>query len=93
LRAYALQDQGRDTVEANLELGFQADERDFAVAAHMLKALRVSKIRLITNNPNKQRSLEDHGIQVSERIPMVVPSDPCNQEYLATKKEKLGHLL
>jgi 3,4-dihydroxy 2-butanone 4-phosphate synthase/GTP cyclohydrolase II len=93
LRAYALQDQGRDTVEANIELGFQADERDFAVAAHMLQLLKVSKVRLITNNPNKSRSLEENGIEVSERIPMIVPSDPCNREYLETKREKLGHLL
>ena len=93
LRAYALQDEGRDTVEANLELGFEADERDFAVAAHMLQMLRVSKIRLITNNPNKQRSLEENGIEVSERIPMIAASDPCNKEYLETKRRKLGHLL
>lgn len=93
LRAYALQDEGRDTVEANLELGFEADERDFAVAAHMLQMLRVSKIRLITNNPNKQRSLEENGIEVPERIPMIAASDPCNKGYLETKRRKLGHLL
>lgn len=93
LKAYALQDEGRDTVEANLELGFGADERDFAVAAHMLRMLRVSRIRLITNNLNKQRSLEENGIEVSERIPMITAADPCNKEYLETKRRKLGHLL
>jgi 3,4-dihydroxy 2-butanone 4-phosphate synthase/GTP cyclohydrolase II len=93
VRAYALQDQGRDTVEANIELGFQPDERNFAVAAHMLRALNIGRIRLITNNPTKSATLSRHGIVVEERVAMIPTPDPCSVKYLATKKEKLGHLL
>ncbi len=93
LRAYALQDRGRDTVEANLDLGFEADARDFAVGAHILQALGLSKIRLITNNPRKIAAMERHGVAVSERVSILTPVDSYNAQYLATKREKLGHLL
>jgi 3,4-dihydroxy 2-butanone 4-phosphate synthase/GTP cyclohydrolase II len=93
LKAYALQDQGRDTVEANLELGFRADERDFAVGAHMLRALGLHRIRLMTNNPLKTSAMERCGISVVERIPSLAAPDPCNAGYLITKREKLGHQL
>ncbi len=93
LRAYALQDQGLDTVEANLELGFKADERDFAVAAHMLRALGVGRVRLVTNNPRKTAALAALGIEVEQRVPMITKPDQHSQQYLATKRDKLGHLL
>jgi len=93
VRAYALQDQGLDTVEANVHLGFGPDERDFAVGAHMLLAMGIRAIRLITNNPAKAAALSRFGISVVERIPMVVEADPYSESYLRTKREKLGHLL
>jgi 3,4-dihydroxy 2-butanone 4-phosphate synthase/GTP cyclohydrolase II len=93
VKAYALQDRGLDTVEANVELGFEPDERDFAVAAHMLLALGVRKIRLMTNNPAKANTLEQLGIVIHERVPILVEPDPCRAGYLATKKEKMGHWL
>lgn len=93
LRAYELQDQGLDTVEANLRLGFRADERDFAVGAHMLLALGVRQVRLMTNNPEKGAVLERHGVDIAERVPVLAPEDPCSAGYLRTKREKLGHLL
>jgi 3,4-dihydroxy 2-butanone 4-phosphate synthase/GTP cyclohydrolase II len=93
VRAYALQDQGFDTVEANVHLGFNPDERDFAVGAHMLLAMGIRSIRLITNNPAKAAALSRFGISVVERIPMVVEADPYSEAYLRTKREKLGHLL
>lgn len=93
LKAYALQDQGRDTVEANLELGFRADERDFAVGAHILRALGLHRIRLVTNNPRKTAAMERCGITVVERIPSLAAPDPCSHGYLTTKREKLGHHL
>ncbi|MEY4668607.1 MAG: 3,4-dihydroxy-2-butanone 4-phosphate synthase / cyclohydrolase [Pseudomonadota bacterium] len=93
VRAYALQDQGLDTVEANVHLGFGPDERDFAVGAHMLLAMGIRAIRLITNNPSKAAALSRYGISVVERIPMVVEADPYSEAYLKTKREKLGHLL
>src|SRR5204862_7213288 len=84
IRAYSLQDQGLDTVEANLALGFRDDERDYAVAAHMLASLNVRSIRLMTNNPNKIRQLEHLGVQVSDRIPHVIPATEWNRFYLET---------
>lgn len=93
VRAYALQDQGLDTVEANVHLGFDPDERDFAVGAHILLAMGVRSIRLITNNPAKSAALARFGIAVVERIPMVVAADPYSEAYLRTKREKLGHIL
>ncbi len=93
LKAYALQEAGHDTVEANLALGFQPDERDFAVGAHMLKALGISSIRLLTNNPRKIAAMERHGINIRERVATCIPPEQYNAHYLATKRDKLGHLL
>ena len=93
LQAYALQDQGRDTIEANLELGYQADCRHFELPAEMLKLLRVSAVRLITNNPEKVEALELAGITVVERISADVALEPTNEFYLRTKREKMGHLV
>jgi 3,4-dihydroxy 2-butanone 4-phosphate synthase / GTP cyclohydrolase II len=93
IRAYALQDQGLDTVEANVHLGFEPDERDFAVGAHMLLSMGLKKIRLMTNNPAKGESLARFGITVVERIPMLVEPDLYSERYLRTKREKLGHIL
>jgi GTP cyclohydrolase II len=90
LKAYALQEAGHDTVEADLALGFQADERDFAVGAHMLKALGLSSIRLLTNNPRKIATMERYGVAVRERVATCIPPEPYNAQYLATKREKVG---
>jgi GTP cyclohydrolase II len=91
IRAYSLQDEGLDTVEANLALGFRDDERDYAVAAHMLKSLKVKSIRLITNNPRKVKQLTEYGIQINDRIPIVIPPNDYNRFYLETKAHKSGH--
>ncbi len=93
VRAYALQDRGLDTVEANLALGFGDDERDYAIAAHMLRSLEVGSIQLMTNNPNKIKQLEQFGIRVSGRLPHVLPPNPYNQFYLETKAKRSGHYI
>jgi GTP cyclohydrolase II len=93
LRAYELQDQGFDTVDANLRLGFAIDARDFGVAARMLKLLHQDKVRLLTNNPAKVAGLEASGITVVERVPHHLPSNPYNERYLATKRDRTGHQL
>lgn len=93
LRAYRLQDQGFDTVEANQRLGLPDEARDFPVAARMLELLGASTIRLLTNNPAKVRALESAGITVSERVPHQLPENPHNARYLATKRDRSGHLL
>lgn len=93
IRAYGLQDQGLDTVEANHALGFPDDSRDYLVAAHMLQALDVKSVRLMTNNPKKIAGLEANGIVVEERIPHVMETNEFNREYLETKAAKSGHLL
>ncbi|MFZ5433904.1 MAG: GTP cyclohydrolase II [Calditrichota bacterium] len=93
IRAYALQDDGLDTVEANHALGFHDDERDYAVAAGMLQALDVGSIQLLSNNPKKIAGLRDHGIVITERIPHLLPPNPHNVNYLATKARKSGHMI
>ncbi len=93
VRAYALQDRGLDTVDANLALGFRDDERDYAIAAHMLASLNVNSVRLMTNNPDKLQQLVKHGIGVSGRIPHVMPATPQNRSYLETKAARSGHLI
>ena len=93
LKAYALQDQGLDTVEANEELGFRADMRDYGVGAQMLVNLGVRKMRLMTNNPKKMVGLEGYGLQITERVPIECEPRPENLKYLATKCQKLGHLI
>ncbi len=93
LRTYAIQDQGFDTVEANEQIGFDADLRDYSLAAEMLVDLGVSNIRLLTNNPQKVRGLKKHGISVADRVPLVVEACSENSAYLDTKRKKLGHWL
>jgi GTP cyclohydrolase II len=92
LQAYELQDSGLDTVEANERLGFKADHRDFALPAEILKRLGVRSVRLLSNNPDKVEALERSGVRVVERVPCEVTPSPHAEEYLRTKKEKLGHL-
>src|SRR6266478_5450585 len=92
LQAYELQDQGLDTVEANERLGFKADHREFALPAEILKALGVSRVRLLSNNPDKVAALEKGGVVVAERVPCEVALSTYAEDYLKTKKEKLGHL-
>jgi len=93
LRAYGLQDHGLDTVEANLALGFRDDERDYAMAAHMLSLLQVRSVHLMTNNPRKIAGLEALGVRVTGRIPLVIPPTESNRFYLETKAAKSGHLI
>jgi GTP cyclohydrolase II len=93
LRAYELQDQGLDTIEANLQLGYKADCREFELPAEILKQLGLRQVRLITNNPEKVEALQLAGIEVVERISAEVPSEPTNERYLQTKREKMGHLV
>jgi GTP cyclohydrolase II len=92
LQAYELQDAGLDTVEANERLGFKADQRDFALPGEILKALGVTRVRLLSNNPEKVEALQRAGIEVVERVPCEVDASPHAEEYLRTKKEKMGHL-
>jgi GTP cyclohydrolase II len=93
IRAYSLQDKGLDTVDANLALGFRDDERDYAVAAHMLASLTVRSVRLLTNNPKKVDALESYGIHVAGRIPHVIPANEYNRFYLQTKAKRSGHIM
>ena len=93
LRAYRLQDQGFDTVDANTRLGLPDEARDFPVAARMLALMNVASIRLMTNNPKKVAALEDAGVTVAERVPHALPDNPHNAGYLATKRDRSGHLL
>jgi len=93
VRAYGLQDQGLDTVEANLALGFADDEREYAVAAHMLHSLDVRSIRLMTNNPSKVAQLTEYGVKITERVPHVLPPNKHNIDYLRTKARKSGHFI
>lgn len=93
MRAYALQDQGFDTVDANHRLGFEDDERNFTIGAELLRKMNVSQVRLMTNNPKKCDSLMGEGIEVIERVPLVAGKGPLNRDYMATKAAKSGHLL
>ncbi|HEX9386645.1 MAG TPA: GTP cyclohydrolase II RibA, partial [Anaerolineales bacterium] len=93
IRAYSLQDEGLDTVEANLALGFRDDERDYAVAAHMLMSLKIQSVQLMTNNPKKINQLTQYGIQVNGRIPHIMEPNEHNRFYLETKAAKSGHMI
>jgi GTP cyclohydrolase II len=93
IKAYALQDHGYDTVEADKLLGFSGDEREYDIAAHMLRSLKIKSAKLITNNPNKIEQLTRHGVKVTDRIPHIMPPNKYNQKYLETKQAKAGHLL
>ncbi|MGI4853799.1 MAG: GTP cyclohydrolase II [Janthinobacterium lividum] len=93
LRAYELQDHGRDTVEANVELGYRADHRDFSLPAEVIKQLGFSEIRLMTNNPEKVEAMESRGVHVTERISAEVAAELTSEKYLQVKREKMGHLI
>jgi 3,4-dihydroxy 2-butanone 4-phosphate synthase/GTP cyclohydrolase II len=92
LRAYALQDGGMDTVEANVHLGFRPDEREFGTGAQILHDLGVRRLRVLTNNPKKLAGLQGYGLEVTSQVPLVVVPNLHNQRYLETKRDKLGHL-
>ena len=93
IRAYKLQEEGLDTVDANLHLGHKADERDYGVGAQILHRLGVRKMRLMTNNPKKRIGLEGYGLQVSEIVPIEIEPNDDNRFYMHTKKERMGHKL
>lgn len=93
IRAYALQDAGADTVEANEQLGFGADLREYAMCGDMLRHLGVTQVRLMTNNPKKVAAVEANGVQVVERVPLISGLNPHNEGYMQTKTDKMGHLL
>lgn len=93
LKAYRLQEEGMDTVEANLHLGFQMDQRDYGVGAQILRSLGISKLRLMSNNPRKRVGLIGYGLEIVENIPIRIHPNPHNEKYLQTKRDKLGHEL
>src|SRR5204863_2745949 len=93
LQAYALQDQGRDTVDANLDLGLPADARHYGAASQVLRDLGITNVRLLTNNPEKSESLEDFGIHVTAQVPLTPRPNPHNLAYLRTKRDRMGHEL
>jgi len=93
IKAYKLQEHGFDTVEANEELGYGADLRDYGVGAQILHDLGVRKMRLLTNNPKKMIGLEGYGLEITEQLPIRQPSNPDNEKYLKTKKDRMGHSL
>lgn len=91
IMAYALQDKGHDTIDANTALGFASDARDYTAAAHMLNLLGVTSLRLLSNNPDKAKALIELGIDVVEQLPLVIAANPFNTAYLATKRDRMGH--
>jgi 3,4-dihydroxy 2-butanone 4-phosphate synthase/GTP cyclohydrolase II len=93
LKAYKLQEEGLDTVDANLELGLPADLRDYGIGAQILKDLGLTSIRILTNNPKKIIGLEGYGLSVTEQVPIVPVPNPHNEAYLATKRDRMGHIL
>ena len=93
MQAYALQDEGLDTVEANEKLGFKADEREFGTGAQILHDLGARRLRVLTNNPKKLQGLAGYGLEIVEQLPLEINSNPHNKKYLETKRDKLGHLL
>ncbi len=93
IKAYALQEDGLDTKEANLALGFHDDEREYSIAAHIIHSLRIKSVRLMTNNPRKIAELQQYGVNVTERIPLIIQPNKYNRFYLETKEKKFGHLL
>ncbi|RXJ84845.1 GTP cyclohydrolase II [Arcobacter sp. CECT 8985] len=93
VNAYSLQDKGRNTVEANLELGFKDDERDYSVVDYIFKDLKIKKLKLITNNPDKIEYVKSLGVEIIERIPSIIKANKYNERYLNTKKEYFGHFL
>jgi len=93
IEAYRKQESGMDTIEANMELGFLPDERNYHAALNILQFFNVGKVLLLTNNPDKMLALEQGGIQIVDRIPLIFPSNPFNDQYLKTKRDKMGHLL
>lgn len=93
VNAYALQDEGRNTIEANVELGFKEDERDYRVVGYIFENLGIKKLKLITNNPSKLKYVESLGVEIVERIPAIIKANKYNELYLSTKKEKMGHLI
>ena len=93
VNAYALQDKGRNTIEANIELGFKEDERDYRVVGYIFENLGIKKLKLITNNPAKLKYVESLVVEIVERIPAIIKSNKYNELYLSTKKEKMGHLI
>jgi len=93
IRAYALQDQGMDTLDANLALGFEGDLREYHIGAQMIKDLGLQSLHLLTNNPDKVEQLEKYGITISSRIPIEIEANPYDSFYLETKKNRMGHIL
>jgi 3,4-dihydroxy 2-butanone 4-phosphate synthase/GTP cyclohydrolase II len=91
LRAYQLQEEGMDTVEANIHLGFGMDERDYGVGAQILRSLGITKLKLMSNNPRKRAGLKGYGLEIVETVPIEVVPNPHNEKYLTTKRDKLGH--
>ena len=91
LMSYKLQEQGLDTVEANLSLGFKSDQRDYGVGAQILRDLGISRMKLISNNPSKRTAIQGYGLEIVEKIPLHIASNPFNAKYMKTKREKMGH--